>query len=119
MTIPANREDGSEIRPDHTGPVFSVDTDGHFHMRYSARKRNIIWKDDEITQRARDFITALLESPDAPIYTYRLRPGEGVISNNILHRRNSFYDGDTPDMKRLVWRARFYDRIDVDATDTE
>ena len=119
MTIPANREEGDEIRPDHSGPVFSVDGDGHLHMRYSARQRNIVWKDDAETQKARDFITALLRDETAPIYTYRLQPGEGVISNNILHRRNSFTDGDTPARKRLVWRARFYDRIHSNATTTE
>jgi alpha-ketoglutarate-dependent taurine dioxygenase len=119
MTIPANREEGDEIRPDHSGPVFSVDDDGHLHMRYSARQRNIVWKDDAGTRQARDFITALLHDETAPIYTHRLQPGEGVISNNVLHRRNSFTDGDTPDRKRLVWRARFYDRIDSNATATE
>jgi hypothetical protein len=39
-----------------------------------------------------------------------------VVSNNILHRRNAFTDGDTADRKRLVWRARFYDRIDDSTT---
>jgi alpha-ketoglutarate-dependent taurine dioxygenase len=111
MTIPANREEGDEIRPDHSGPVFSVTPSGHLHMRYSARKRNIIWKDDADTLKARDFITALFRDESAPIYTYTLKPGEGVVSNNILHRRNAFTDGDTPDRKRLVWRARFHDRI--------
>ena len=112
MTIPANREEGDEIRPDHSGPVFSVEPSGQLHMRYSARKRNIVWKDDSATKKARDFITALFEDENAPIYTHRLEPGEGVVSNNILHRRNAFSDGNTPDRQRLVWRARFYDRID-------
>jgi hypothetical protein len=119
MTIPANREDGDEIRPDHSGPVFSVAPSGHLHMRYSARKRNIIWKDDAATRKARDFITALFRDHSAPMYTYRLEPGEGVVSNNILHRRNAFTDGDTPDKKRLVWRARFHDRIVSNTIATE
>ena len=119
MTIPANREDGEEIRPDHSGPVFSVAPSGHLHMRYSARKRNIIWKDDAATRKARDFITALFRDDSAPMYTYRLEPGEGVVSNNILHRRNAFTDGDTPDKKRLVWRARFHDRIVSNTIATE
>lgn len=119
MTIPANREDGDEIRPDHAGPVFSVDDHGNLHMRYSARRRNIIWKDDAETARARDFITELLQDETAPIYTYKMQPGEGVISNNILHRRTRFTDGDTLDQQRLVWRARFHDRIDGNTTATE
>ena len=44
MTIPANIVDGKELRGDATGPVFSVMQDGHLHMRYTHRKRNISWR---------------------------------------------------------------------------
>jgi hypothetical protein len=37
MTIPPNVLNGREIRPQQTGPVFSIDASGHLHMRYSAR----------------------------------------------------------------------------------
>ena len=54
FTIPRNSEGGEQIRPDHGGPVFSISpVDGSLHMRYSARQRNIIWKDDKATQEAR------------------------------------------------------------------
>ncbi|MEN8176452.1 MAG: TauD/TfdA family dioxygenase, partial [Pseudomonadota bacterium] len=117
MTIPANRENGNEIRPDHTGPVFSVDEAGNLHMRYSARKRNIIWKHNAATHAAVAFIDTLFSDPDAPIFHHRLNPGEGIISNNVLHRREGFRDDAVKGKKRLFFRARYYDRIA--GTDTQ
>ena len=44
MTVPANVAEGRELRAASTGPVFSV-IDGHLNMRYSARTRNIQWRE--------------------------------------------------------------------------
>jgi hypothetical protein len=112
FTIPANDEGGAEIRPDHAGPVFSVDHhSGALHMRYSARKRNVIWRDDPVTRAAADALTELFSSGDAHIFRHRLAPGEGLLSNNVLHRRDGFRDDPATGHKRLVYRARYYDRI--------
>ncbi len=112
FTIPANDEGGEQIRPDQTGPVFSVDpSTGALHMRYSARSRNVIWKDDALTRDAAGVLRDLFSSPDAPIFRHRLAPGEGVLSNNVLHRREGFRDDPTTGHKRLVYRARYYDRV--------
>jgi alpha-ketoglutarate-dependent taurine dioxygenase len=112
FTIPANDEGGEEIRPDHCGPVFSVDANsGALHMRYSARKRNVIWKDDTATRAAADALTELFSAGDAHIFRHRLAPGEGLLSNNVLHRREGFRDDPLSGHKRLVYRARYYDRI--------
>lgn len=111
MTIPANIEQGVEIRPDQTGPVFSVDHHGNLHMRYSARTRNIIWRDDPDTHRAARRITEIMADPDSPVIHHLMQPGEGVICNNILHRRDAFTDGNEESQQRLFYRARFHDRI--------
>lgn len=111
MTIPANEDGGRELRPDHSGPVFSVDSTGNLHMRYSARKRNIVWKDRPGTRAAAEAIETLLSDTSAPISRYRLRPGEGIVSNNVLHRRDGFTDNPAAGKKRLFLRARYYDRI--------
>ncbi|MGD8582373.1 MAG: TauD/TfdA family dioxygenase [Gammaproteobacteria bacterium] len=109
MTIPPNVAEGSEIRGASSGPVFSVDSlTGSLHMRYSARKRNIEWRDDALTREAADCITQVLDI-DELTYIYRLKVGEGVVCNNILHKRNGF--NDSQDEKRLMYRARYYDRI--------
>ena len=112
FTIPSNTEHGQEIRPDHSGPVFSVSPhDGSLHMRYSARQRNVIWKDDALTRDAADFLLDLFKRGDDHIYRYRLEAGEGVISNNILHRRDGFRDEPAAGAKRLIYRARYYQRL--------
>ena len=110
MTIPANIEDGVEIRPVQSGPVFSVEkTTGGLHMRYTTRTRSIEWKDDVNLRMAVGFIRELLESDARWIFRYRLQAGEGIICNNVLHAREAFEDdaGAT----RLLYRARYHDRI--------
>ncbi|UCH74076.1 MAG: TauD/TfdA family dioxygenase [Rhodospirillales bacterium] len=113
MTIPANTLSGTEIRPARIGPVFSVDpASGALHMRYSARKVNVVWRDDAVTRAAVDFLNALLVADGPDIHHWRLRPGEGYISNNVLHNRTAFEDAPRPDAGRLVYRARYFDRIE-------
>ena len=112
MTIPANIEAGTEVRPAETGPVFSLEqATGDLHMRYSARTRNIVWRDDAITREAIEFLQALWSEGSPYIYHYRLMPGQGVICNNVLHSRSAFRDDPASGRKRLMYRARYYDRI--------
>ena len=112
MTIPANIENGVEIRPEQTGPVFSVDPrSGALHMRYTARTRSIAWKDDRITRQATGFLADLLESASPYIIRHRLGAGQGIICNNILHKREAFSDDATTGRQRLLYRARYHDRI--------
>ncbi len=110
MTIPANVKGGREVRPAVSGPVFSSDqAGGALHMRYSARKKNIRWRDDRATVAARACLAELLADDTGPVLRYDLQPGQGIISNNVLHDRSAFEDG--PSRKRLLYRARFFDRI--------
>ncbi len=112
MTIPANSENGIELRPSQTGPVFFMDpASGHLMMRYTARKRNIIWKRDEMTQRATGFMQDLLSGNSPYILRYRLKPGQGIVCNNVLHKRCAFKDDESRGRRRLIYRARYYDRI--------
>jgi alpha-ketoglutarate-dependent taurine dioxygenase len=111
MTIPANTDESGEIRPAVSGPVFSYDVDGQVHMRFSARKRNIRWRDDAITTAARAFLSGILEDRNGPALHYRLQAGEGLISNNVLHNRTAFSDG--PGSQRHLYRARYFDRIET------
>jgi len=111
MTIPANIENGVEIRPAQTGPVFSVDEiSGFLHMRYTARTRSIEWKQDKKTRSAVKLLEELLASGLSTIFSHRLSAGQGLICNNILHTRSAFEDKEgSPG--RLVYRARYLDRI--------
>lgn len=109
MTIPPNIENGVEIRGEQTGPVFSVDSSGHLHMRYSARTRNIEWYNDELTREAVDFLNGLLSVNNPYVFSFSLQAGEGIICNNVLHCRTDFKDD--AEHKRLLYRARYFDRV--------
>ncbi len=108
MTIPANVLAGKVIRERQTGPVFSLLNSGHLHMRYSARLKNIQWKEGAVVTEARQAITEFLNSNSPFILRGKLKVGQGLICNNVLHSRSAFDDLD--DTPRLLFRARYYDR---------
>ncbi len=111
MTIPANMSAHDEIRPAVCGPVFSCDAaHGALHMRYSARRKYIYWRDDPITTAAREFLSDLLADESGPVLRFTLKPGQGLIANNVLHMRTAFQD--RPTQRRLLYRARFFERIE-------
>jgi hypothetical protein len=113
MTIPARADDDGIARPAQSGPVFSVrPIDGSLHMRYTARTRSIEWKADAATRAAVACLEALLglDGPGSPwILRTRLDAGMGIVGHNVLHDRTGF--GDDPAQPRLLYRARFLDRV--------
>jgi hypothetical protein len=108
MTIPARSEEGEVARGDQTGPVFALDDDGSLHMRYTARTRSIAWKDDVAVQAATAALQRILDT-DPHALRLRQEPGMGIVCNNVLHDRAAFTD--TPAHRRLMLRARYYERI--------
>ena len=109
MTVPANTLGGKEIRPARSGPVFMVDADsGRLSMRYTARTVSIEWPDDEKMNAARAALEKLLSDTDGDpmIVRRRLSAGEGIICNNVLHKRSSFEDPT-----RVLYRGRFSNRV--------
>jgi hypothetical protein len=112
MTIPANTEEGDETRPAQTGPVFAVDRAGNLHMRYTARTRSIAWKDDPETRAAVRCLEQLLADDSPYLFRHRLAGGQGLVCNNVLHNRTAFTDAVDSGVARLIYRARYYDRID-------
>lgn len=110
MTIPPRLEEGEVARAAQPGPVFSVYPDGHLHMRYTARTVSIEWHDDPATKGAVAALERLLADADSPyVFRGRLEPGMGLVCNNVLHDRSAFSDSET--RKRLLYRARYFDRI--------
>ena len=110
MTIPPRLEEGEVARAAQAGPVFSVYPDGHLHMRYTARTVSIEWKDDAATRAAVAALERILADDASPyVFRGRLEPGMGLVSNNVLHDRAAFRDTET--RKRLLYRARYFDRI--------
>ena len=109
MTIPPNNETGEQLRPARSGPVFSVQAGNTLHMRYTARTRSIEWSADPLTQAAVSTLSAFLESASPYIYRAILQPGQGLLSNNVLHDRSGF--DDDAEHTRQLYRLRYYQRI--------
>lgn len=110
MTIPESVEEDGSVRPVSTGPVFLIDAGERLTMRYTARTRNIIWRDDEDTRAAVALLDRLLTHEEEElIIKYKMGEGEGLISNNVLHTRTAFENHDTA--TRLLYRVRYRERI--------
>jgi len=110
LTIPETIENGRQIRPARHSAVFSIDEQtGALHMRYTQRKTYIQWKNDPLTREALTYLGELLADDTTPILRYRLKPGEGLICNNVLHNRSAFENSAA--QQRVMYRARYYDRI--------
>lgn len=108
MSIPENVEEGGAVRPVNIGPVFFVHPSGALGMRYTARKRNILWRDDMQTRKAVAALERILET-DPLVIRLRMSPGQGMICNNVLHDRSGFRSA--ADGGRLLYRVRYHGRI--------
>ena len=115
MTIPERLDDDGVARPEQAGPVFMVDAlSGQLHMRYTARTRSIVWKDNTATHDAVAFLADFLAGASRHIFRLRLDAGMGLVCNNVLHDRAGF--DDDPQAPRLLYRARYLDRLARPAT---
>ena len=110
MTIPESVEEDGSVRSVSKGPVFLIDDAGRLTVRYTARTRNIIWRDDEDTQAAVAYLNRLLTHEEEElIIKYKMAAGEGLLSNNVLHTRTAFENIETA--RRLLYRVRYRERI--------
>jgi len=113
FTIPAREDAHGEARAAVTGPVFGADrAGGPVHMRYTARTRSIEWCDHPEVLEARDALRDVIESAPGRLRVH-LAAGEGVICNNVLHRRESYDDDAGGGAGRLLYRIRAFDRVDA------
>jgi alpha-ketoglutarate-dependent taurine dioxygenase len=109
MTIPPRTDEDGIARAEQTGPVFHVDPEhGFLHMRYTARTKSIAWKED--TRATLAALATLLASDSPWILRVKMEPAMGLVCNNVLHTRGGF--SDSPQRRRLLYRGRYYDRID-------
>ncbi len=115
LTIPENKTTKGHYRASQSGPVFllNANKDG-YSMRYSARSRNIEWGKTLNTSKGSTLeaallkIKSLLSEKNPYVYKLKLKSGQGVVCNNVLHNRKAFEDNVNP---RLFYRARFYNQI--------
>jgi hypothetical protein len=77
-------------------------------MRYTTRKKNILWRNDLLTLEAVRALKNILETKASLLVRHHLQPGEGILSNNVLHRREAF-ENSTSNRNRFLYRGRFLD----------
>jgi alpha-ketoglutarate-dependent taurine dioxygenase len=110
MTIPAREDEDGIARPAQTGPVFSIEPEsGALHMRYTARTKSIEWKRDPAVEAAVAALARVLAAASPFHHRVTLEPGMGIVCNNVLHDRSGFVDD--PRAPRLLYRARYYERV--------
>lgn len=112
LTIPANINNGQQIRAQQSGPVFYRDSETRaLQMRYSARGRNIEWKNTSAVGAAVAAIEQLLNEDHDLVLRIKLQSGQGLVCNNILHGRSAFTNGNIPAQERMLYRCRSYNRL--------
>ncbi|SFV62348.1 hypothetical protein MNB_SUP05-5-709 [hydrothermal vent metagenome] len=105
MTIPA-----FEKREQSQGPIFYFDDKTkQLMMRYTQRKKNVIWLDNSEMLMAKQALDTLLDSKTDYHFEYKMSSGDGFVCNNILHNRDAFQDGKNN--KRLMIRGRYFNRL--------
>ena len=112
LMIPGYDLKPGAARPDVFGPVFSVCSDGGLHMRYTARTRHAVWKDETVVREAIGFLHEVLDDNCGYHRRYTLGPGEGLVCANVLHSREAYVDR-TPLRRRTLLRARYRDSLPV------
>jgi hypothetical protein len=93
------------------GKVFWTNADGHLCHRFSFRKTDMAWSGDSDVAAAGHVLESLISDESAHVIEGRLESGMGLISNNVLHTRERLVDSDDAAKKRLLFRTRFYDRV--------
>lgn len=93
------------------GKVFWTNADGYLCHRFSFRKTDMAWSEEADVVAARKVLESLISGESEHVIEGRLESGMGLVSNNVLHTREKLVDSDDAANKRLLFRARFYDRV--------
>ena len=110
MSIPEHRVDGRVRREKSVGPVFFVDElTQALYMRYTQRKKNIEFFNSSEIEQAVNHLDALLSQQTPYHFQYMLQTGQGILCNNVLHKRQNFTDDKQH--PRLLLRGRYFNRI--------
>ncbi|MEE9319625.1 MAG: TauD/TfdA family dioxygenase [Granulosicoccus sp.] len=105
MLLPANVDAEGHDRPDRRVPVLFAHEDESLGLRYTTRSQHIQWR-SEATRIAAERALELIELHDEWHTAIRLQPGEGIVSRNVLHRRDAF-DDESDTLKRQMLRGRY------------
>jgi hypothetical protein len=111
MSIPEHRVDGEVRRKTSTGPIFFIDElSKKLSLRYTQRKKNIEFLDSLEIKQAVEHLDVLLSTTTDYHFKRLMQTGQGMLCNNVLHKRNAFTDDK--DNPRLLLRGRYFNRIE-------
>lgn len=112
MCIPEHKVGGKVRRAAATGAIFFIDeVTARLSMRYTQRKKNIEFLDSVEIKQAVAALNDLLRRKTAYHFVYLMQSGEGLLCNNLLHKRSAFTDAKT--RPRLLLRGRYFNQIDL------
>ncbi len=100
-----------EVAEQLGGKVFWTNCDGNLCHRFSFRKMDMAWSEDGDIKAARAVLESMMLAESEYVIEGRLESGLGLVSNNVLHTREKLVDSDDDAQKRLLFRTRFYDRV--------
>jgi hypothetical protein len=105
MLLPANSDEQGHDRPDRVVPVFSMYPDGTLGTRFTARVQHIEWRSPDTKAAARRSLELINNHPHWHS-SLRLTTDQGIITRNVLHRREAFEDAQHS-TRRQILRGRF------------
>ena len=100
-----------EVNDHLGGKVFWTNPDGYLCHRFSFRQMDMAWSKDSDVSAARDVLESMMLNDLEYVIEGRLESGLGLVSNNVEHTREKLVDSEDPSNKRLLFRTRFYDRV--------
>ncbi len=110
MSIPAHKVDGQIRRKTSVGPIFFIDEmTNQLYIRYTQRKKNIDFYDSDEIKQAVETLNQLLAGNTQYHFTHTMSANQGLLCNNVLHKRSTYIDQQvTP---RLMLRGRYFNRV--------
>jgi hypothetical protein len=105
VLFPANKDEEGHHRPDRKTAVFSMYDDGQLNTRFTTRTRNIQWRTPE-TELAAKTASKLIDNNPQWHTRVRLEKNQGLITANLLHKREAFIDEQTVG-RRQILRGRY------------
>jgi hypothetical protein len=78
-------------------------------MRYTQRKKNIELHSANEIKQAVAILDKLLTANTPYHFAHTMRGNQGLLCNNVLHKRTAFVDN--PNAPRLMLRGRYFNQV--------
>jgi hypothetical protein len=110
MSIPEHVVNGVVRRKTSIGAIFFIDeSSSQLYMRYTQRKKNIKFLDSQEVKQAVTVLDAHLSVTTEYHFSHTMTANQGMLCNNILHKRSGFINNLLN--PRLLLRGRYFNRL--------